>query len=537
MDLSAYTGRWVALVTLPGGGQLVAGVGETAAEAKRLAQHNRPRERVTVQFVEAAGGDLLQLPPWLAELRPFFLQQSTAVYLVGGAVRDAVLGRPSHDLDFVVARGGIRLALWLGDRLGAPAYILDKARDTGRVVLADTTIDFACFRGEDLTADLLARDFTINALALPATAVYVHSLIDPSGGLADLAAGRLRPTHAEAVVSDPVRALRGVRLALALGLGVDEATTAVLRQAAPLLPNVSPERVRDELVKLLQTAVPDQAIGWLQNLDLLAVVLPEIAALDDVAQSPPHHEPVLAHAVSVLHWLMAVERAIVGQEPTLAAVTEALAPCADALQQHWERGVDGGIKGRLLLRLGALFHDVGKPATQTMEENGRIRFLGHETVGAELAEGRMRQLAFSNEAIDHVRLLVSGHMRPLNLAQGGSLSRRAVYRYFRQTRLAGLDIAVLSLADHLATYDGPGEAEAWARLLKITGQLCYHYIHTHAETVAPPPLLNGRQLMDALQLEPGPEIGRLLRLIEEGQAAGEITSLEEALAFARQSSQ
>lgn len=532
MDLSAYVGRWVALVALPGGGQQVAGVGETAAEAKRLAQHNRPRERVTVQFVEAADGELLQLPSLLAELRPFFLQQSTAVYLVGGAVRDAVLGRPSHDLDFVVAQGGIKLALRLGDRLGVPAYILDKGRDTGRVVLADTTIDFACFRGEDLTADLLARDFTINALALPATAVYADSLIDPSGGLADLAAGRLRPTHAEAVASDPVRALRGVRLALVLGLGVDETTTAVLRQAAPLLSNVSPERVRDELVKLLQTAVPDQVISWLHDLGLLTVVLPEIVALDGVAQSPPHHEPALAHTVSVLRWLTAVERAIVGQEPTLAAVTEVLAPCADELWQHWERGVDGGINGRLLLRLGALFHDVGKKETQTVEENGRIRFLGHEMAGATLSEGRMRQLAFSNEAVEHVRLLVGGHMRPLNLAQGGSLSRRSVYRYFRQTRLAGLDIAVLSLADHLATYNGPGEADSWARLLKIAGQLCYHYIHSHAETVAPPPLLNGRQLMDALHLPPGPEIGRLLRLIEEGQAAGEITSLEGALAFA-----
>lgn len=537
MDLSAYAGRWVALVTLPGGEQQVAGVGETAAEARRLAQHNRPRERVAVQFVEVAGGERLLLPPLLAELRPFFAQQSTAVYLVGGAVRDAVLGQPSHDLDFVVAQGGIKLALQLGNRLGVPAYVLDKGRDTGRVVLAETTIDFACFRGEDLTADLLARDFTINALALPATAVYAHSIIDPSGGLADLAARRLRLTHADAVVSDPVRALRGVRLALLLGLAVDEATTAVLREAVPLLPAVSPERVRDELVKLLQTAVPDQAVGWLHELGLLAVVLPEVAALAEVAQSPPHHEPVLAHTGSVLRWLVQVERAVLGEEPALRAVGEALALCAEGLRQHWERGVDGGLNGRLLLRLGALWHDVGKKGTQTVEENGRIRFLGHEAVGAKLVERRLRQLALSNEAVGHVRLVVAGHMRPLNLAQGGSLSRRSVYRYFRQTGLAGLDIAVLSLADHLATYDGFGEAGAWERLLTVVGQLCHHYFHSHAEMVAPPPLLNGRQLMEALQLSPGPEIGRLLRLIEEGQAAGEIGSVEEALVFAAQARQ
>jgi putative nucleotidyltransferase with HDIG domain len=532
MDLSAYAGRWVALVMLPGGAQQVAGVGETAAQAQRLAQHNRPRERVTVRFVENVGGNLLPLPPLLAELRPFFEQQATAVYLVGGAVRDGLLGRPSHDLDFVVARGGIKLALKLGDYLGAPAYILDRVRDTGRVVLADTTIDFTCFRGDDLAADLLARDFTLNALALPATAVYRESIIDPSGGLADLAAGRLRPTHAGAIASDPVRALRGVRLALLLGLAVDEATTSVLQEAAPLLAQVSPERVRDELLKLLQTAVPDQAVAWLDALGLLAAVLPDLALLADVAQSLPHHEPVLAHTVSVLRWLVVVETAVWGETTALAEVREALAPCAEALQGHWSRAVDGGINGRLLLRLGALFHDVGKRGTQTVDENGRIRFLGHESVGAALAEAQLRHFAMSNEAVEHVHRLVAGHMRPLQLAQSGSLSRRAVYRYFRQTRLAGLDIAVLALADHLATYDGRGEAAGWAALLRTTAQLCHHYIHSHQETVAPPPLLNGRQLMDALQLAPGPEVGRLLRLIEEGQAAGEIGSMEEALAIA-----
>ncbi|MCA9943314.1 MAG: hypothetical protein KC449_07525 [Anaerolineales bacterium] len=133
-----------------------------------------------------------------------------------------------------------------------------------------------------------------------------------------------------------------------------------------------------------------------------------------------------------------------------------------------------------------------------------------------------------------VKKIVAGHMRPLHLANsGGKLSRRAVYRYFRATAVAGTDIALLSLADHLATYNGTGPEETWQALLKVVHELCYHYFEQHEETVAPPPLVDGRTLMQALHLSPGPEIGRLLRLIQEAQAAGELETAESAIAYAR----
>lgn len=536
-DLSPYAGRWVAIVQ-----GRVAGVGETPEAAKRLAQHNRPKERSALRFVEEPGGEPLLLPPLLEAIRPFLAELDIPVYLVGGAVRDALMGRPGHDLDFVVPEQAIRLTFKVADFINKPAYVLDQERDAGRVVLREenTTLDFSRFRGPDLAADLQDRDFTINALALPATAVTQASIIDPHGGLADLAARRLRLVQPQALERDPVRTLRAVRQSLALDFALTAETRTAVREAAPLLPAASVERVRDELVKLLSTAVPDRAVAELATLGLLAEVLPEIAALADVAQSAPHREPVLAHTIQVLGWLAAVETAVVDQLPTpdesLRAAQQALAPYAAQLAAHLARPVDGGLDGRVLLRFGALFHDVGKKETQTVAEDGRIRFLGHDVVGAEIANGRLRQLTFSNQAGKHVETIVAGHMRPMLLAAaGGQPSRRAIYRYFQATQTAGLDIALLSLADHLGTYGGPGPAAAWAQLVAVVARLLAHYFDHHADTVAPAPLVNGHDLIHLLHIQPGPEIGRLLRLIQEAQAAGEIHSREEALGLAAQS--
>ncbi|NJN53932.1 MAG: HDIG domain-containing protein [Anaerolineae bacterium] len=525
--------------------------GYTAVAATHAARRSRPRDRFTLQFVEPPGGEMLPLPELMKQLRPLFAQESQPVYLVGGAVRDALLGQVSADLDFVQPADAVKLSFRVADALGVPAYVLDKERDTGRVILPEqhTYLDFACFRGSDLEADLLGRDFTINAIALPAGAQTDASLIDPSNGRADLQAKLIRHIHDHSLLDDPVRTLRGLRLALRLGFALAPETAKAITAATAHLHTISNERIRDELLKLLQTSQPDEAIRQMQALGLLAVVLPEIAAEEGVTQSPPHHEDVLTHTISVLRWLVKVEEVLTAVPSTPSELHEIythLSVYVPGLQAHWQREVDGGVDGRTLLRLGALYHDVGKPETRKVEENeegvaGRIRFFDHDQQGAVIAARQLHRLALSNEAVVHVQRIVAGHMRPFLLNQsvfnqGGSiLSRRVVYRYFRATGEAGLDIAILCLADHLAAHNGSGEEVEWQQLLKIVGQLLDHYFAHYEETVAPPLLVNGRDLITELHLQPGPEVGRLLRLIQEGQAAGEIHTREEALAFAHRS--
>jgi putative nucleotidyltransferase with HDIG domain len=531
-SLSAYAGRWVAFV-----GEDIAGVGHTAESAQQMAQRNRPKERSRPYFMEPASGIRLALPEMLGELRPFLTQHPHAVYLVGGAVRDAVRGEASHDLDFVVAADAIRLTFRVADRLGVPAYVLDKERDIGRVVLADTTLDFARMRGT-LDDDLRERDFTVNAIALPATAQFYESIIDPCGGLEDLKARRLQLTHPESLTADPVRALRAVRQSLELNLAMTAELETAVSAAAPLLFQSASERLREEFGKLIEGPQPAAGVALLHQLGLLTILLPDMAALDGLEQSPPHHEPVLDHTFSVLRWLVRIESVIL-YDTDLADLTglanlSGLLPLRDHLQAHLGRPVDGGLTGRGVLRLAALLHDVGKGETRT-EENGRIRFITHEVVGAEMAARRLRRLTFSKEAVQHIKRIVRNHMRPLSLvqAQGANPSRRAVYRFFKESGAAGVDVCLHALADHLATHDGPGEQPAWERLLGLTSSLLNHYFNQKETAVSPPPLLSGHDVIEALQIKPGPEIGRLLRLVEEAQATGQITTREQALVFVK----
>jgi putative nucleotidyltransferase with HDIG domain len=534
--MNEATNRWLAQR-----GDRVVGAGATPADAVRAAGAAPAGEAVTLHYHEVTKTNPLQFSPLLEQVRPLVDGLPIPVYVVGGAVRDALLGRVSHDLDLAVPEGAIELAFAIGDALRVPAYVLDDERDVGRVILKewDTTLDIARFRGPDLAADLLGRDFTMNALALPVTARDAGSIIDLVGGQADIAARLVRATQPAAITDDPVRALRAVRQMVQFGFSLDPATAAQVAAAASIIHRSSPERIRDELVKLFGGPQPDAALAALAELGLLAPVLPEVAAMAGVAQSPPHHEPVLEHTAGVLRWLVRVEQQLAPEattaDPTLGAIAALLRPYGDGLRNHLGRPIDGGQDGLTLLRLGALFHDTGKPGTRTLDPDGRTHFFGHDQLGAELASRRLKALALSNESAHHVAMIVNGHMRPLHLAASDAApSRRAIYRFYRATASAGLDIVLLSLADHLATHDGRRDEAGWQALLAVNEALLSAYFTAYEAVVKPVRLLTGSELIAALGLTPGPEVGRLLHEIEEAQAAGQIDDRESALALARQ---
>ncbi len=477
-------------------------------------------------------------PPIVQRLRPLLLAQEQPVYFVGGMVRDALMGRAVHDVDLVVASGAIALTFRLADALGLPAFALDDERDVGRVIIPgqELTIDIARFRGPTLEDDLLGRDFTINAMASPVGGQLPSDVIDLHDGLSDLQAGRVRAVHERSIEEDPVRALRAARFTTQFGFALDEATAAAATAAAPLLATrTSAERIRDELSRLLTNGAPHDGIELLRRLDLLPVVLPDVAAMFNVAQSAPHTEDVYHHTLAVLRYLTAVVGLVIGALPEQLwekDVAALLSPYGDGLRAHLDQATDGGFRGSLLLMWAGMLHDVGKPRTQTKEAGGRIRFLGHDAAGADMAARLLTAYSFSNEAVRRVRTTVAGHMRPLMLALDKRLpSRKATYRYYRALREAGLDVGLLSLADHLGTYGGVGDGAEWESLRNVVGALFHAYFAEHEDVVAPPRLLDGRVIMTELGRPPGHEIGRLLAMLEEAQAVGDVTTRDEAIAF------
>ncbi len=478
--------------------------------------------------------------PWQA-IHRLARERGVRLWPVGGAVRDALLGCPIHDWDFAVERDALGLARAVADALGGDFYPLDAERDTGRVILktesgARLELDFAALRGDTLEADLAARDFTINALAVDEDNVPV----DPTGSLADLAARRVRAVSEHAFRDDPLRLLRAVRVEAELGFEIEPQTAAWILRDAPLLAQPSAERVRDEFVRLL--ALPGAAAS-MQRLDefgLLVHVIPELEALKGVEQSPPHTLDVWQHTLATIDALEGIIAAVCSNvtvqhtdslERLSYDVARALGQFAGDLCAHLAVEVGGGRDRALLLKLAALLHDVGKPQTRSQSEEGRVHFYNHELVGAPLAAARMERLRFSHDEVERVRVLVGQHLRPMFLAQGEPLTRRAVYRYFRATACAGVDVVLLALADHLAIWGARLEEARWARLLDVAETLLAHWFEHYEATVAPPPLLSGGDVMAALGLQPGPQIGRLLESLREAQAAGEVRTREEALAL------
>jgi tRNA nucleotidyltransferase/poly(A) polymerase len=478
-------------------------------------------------------------------------ERGISACLVGGAVRDLLLGRSIYDWDLVVERDAISLARDTADRLGAAFYPLDEERDTGRVVTFDadgtrTFIDFALRRGPDWLTDLEARDLTVNAIALRLG--DAAELLDPFNGRPDLEARLVRAVTEHSFRDDHVRMMRAVRLASELGFQIEPQTAAWIRRDAALLADVSVERARDELAKLL--VLPDalDGIRQMDDLGLLAHMLPEVAALKGVEQSRPHHWPVFEHTLFVLGALeRIIDEGVQHEDEAVGIVDGTGAPAfvwgdvkrtlADfqvKLATHliWPLGNER--PALVSLKLAALLHDCAKPQTKTCDDDGRTHFYGHDDAGAPIAAERVRALRFNNAEVERVRVIVANHMRPQQLADADSgVTRRAAYCYFRDTREAGVDVVLLALADHIATHGPDVQPERWARRIEAESKLLAEYWMRLAKDVAPTPLVSGDDLMAELGLPPGKRIGELLEVIREAQAAGEIVTRAEALGLAK----
>jgi poly(A) polymerase len=521
-------------------------VGEACAlspDAVQVAHVGNPR-----QYFEAANARLYletilkEGNPYLPQLQDALQRAKAKAYLVGGSVRDAIMGKKSNDLDMVVPVEAIALAHQIGGIMQSPSFPLDKDRDMGRVALSEhgTYLDFAPFRGGggDLVGDLAGRDFTINAIALE-MGEGGNAIIDPLGGLADIQAGIVRQISPTSIPDDPLRALRGLRFGLKYGFRLEAETAKVIKDTMPtLMSAVSAERIRDELNKMLGHDAAG-AIRALRQYDGLATILPEVAAMDGLTQSPPHYLDVGAHSEMVVAWTHAVESAIVKQQPTadpfLQEAQQRLAPYADQLQQHLARELSPDVNGRLLLKWGAVFHDIGKPQTRTIDETGRIRYYDHDEVGADMATKRLETLRFTKEGREYVGKIVAGHMRPLLLGQEGEVSPKSVHRFFNQYGEAGVDICLLALADHLGTYDPQTTTHPHGEQVLRSVETLLRSYYTAPETIKPEPLLRGNEVIAILGMKKGgPEVGRLMTLLIEAQAMGEVTTREAAEKLVRE---
>jgi poly(A) polymerase len=453
-----------------------------------------PRNMREVQ--DTAVRELLRISPVIDELGARFTRAGEQIALVGGPVRDAMLGRLHNDLDFTTSARpetterllvGWADATWdmgrsfgtIGCRKGEwQVEITTYRSDTYDPASRKPAVDF----GDNLAGDLWRRDFTVNAMAVT---LPDRTFEDPYGGIVDLAHGVLRTpgTPEDSFSDDPLRMMRAARFAAQLGFTVDPAVVAAMRDMAARIDIVSAERVRDELVKLVTAPYPRRGLSLLVETGLAERVLPELPALALERDEHHRHKDVYEHTLTVLEQSMDLEERLPGGGPDFVS------------------------------RFAALMHDVGKPRTRRFQDDGTVTFHHHDVVGAKLSRKRMKALRFSNDVTEQVSRLVELHLR-FHGYGSGEWTDSAVRRYVRDAGDQLERLHVLTRAD--CTTRNKRKAERLRRAYDdLEARIARLAEQEELDSLRPD--LDGNEIMEVLGLGPGREVGEAYRFLLEAR--------------------
>jgi poly(A) polymerase len=502
----------------------------------------------------------------LAKISHLLATQKRQGYIVGGFIRDRLLKRKTNDIDIAVSGDAVTTARKVAKEIGGTFVLLDDVNKVARVVVVEDEqpgktardqelrgiewhFDFSSFAG-DIKSDLARRDFTINAMAVelsqfvaaitatkmsprksaatPAGKRPPLKLIDPFSGKEDFRDKIVRRVTQQIFEADAARLLRAVRLAAELNFTIESETESLIHHYSQTITEVPGERIREELLRLLSLPRATYYLRYLDKLGLLLALIPELAESKGVEQPTVHFWDVFEHSlqtVAAVEFLLRESDWEYSNEDMLST-----APWSDEIDRHLSQEVSSGSNRRVLLKLGALFHDIAKPMTKSIDDTGRARFLGHAKQGAAITASILERLRFSNRETRLVESLVYHHLRPAQMANDELPTQRAIYRYFRDTGEAGIDILLIALADYLASRGPLASMEEWRKQCQLINYILAEHDKQQAK-ILPVKLIDGNDIMNTFDLAPGSLIGRLLAMVNEAHASGELGTREEALAL------
>jgi poly(A) polymerase len=451
----------------------------------------------------------------------FFSTQD--VYVVGGAVRDRLLGKPILDIDLIVNKMPLHLSAALAQKIGGTHFTLDEDRGITRIVVqGGLQVDLAERQGATLAEDLDRRDFSVNALAVPLkewlTPKWKGAIIDRHKGVGALAQKKLLHLKADIFSEDPVRLMRAFRLAAELDFGIASNTLQLIKKNRNRIKKSSPERVRDEFLKIFLTAHSYDTLMLMEKTGLLEAVFPEARALRKTAGAYYGRGGVLKHTLESVREYEEVIQTLNNWFP------KAHRKISTYLNEK-----KGGYARTAHLKWALLLHDLGKPKTAKMV-GGRLRFFEHEHVGADMIPKLANRYRWSNDEAQSFARLVRNHMRPGNLATLTEVTDKAIHRFFRDLGDDAVAMLLVSLGDHL-TYLTPREKKKRRSAHELITIKMMDRFYNQRERVMPPRILTGHDLMKELNLKPSPLIGLLLEDLMDAQTEGKIKTKQEGLDY------
>ncbi|MBI3583332.1 MAG: HD domain-containing protein [Nitrospinae bacterium] len=516
--------------------------------------------------------DNIKSLPFIKTVKAISDEINVEVYLVGGIVRDMIIAQGSVqnqfqdnglDIDFAIDGDALLFGKRVGDSVGGSYFPLDEERSVSRVVIKQSPVnshqsivkmneiilDFSRIRGEGIEDDLKLRDFTINAVALNLDDLFKDAelhYIDPTGGITDINNRVIKVYDKGVIDDDPLRMLRAIRFESQLGFLIDDKLEVLIKENGQKIKKTSGERIRDELFNILSGDKSHIYIQRLKDLSLLKEIIPEITPPSIPPLTSPLSPPSEGGEGEVLrggvggvleqgrhHKYFLWEHSI-NTLKTLEVLIENLQrKFPDRYIQLYEmlsNVLEQGISAKEALKLSSIMHDIRKPLTKELDKNGNVHFINHEKLSADITEKLCRRLRLGNNICKTMTAIVRNHMRPILLSNEKKVTNRAIFRFFRDTKEAGVLISLLSIADINATR-GSGIFDDTAEDIEgLVKRMIDYYFEDFIRQINSP-LISGDEIMKRLNLKSGPEIGELLKEIEEMRAEGIISNKEDAIKF------
>lgn len=439
------------------------------------------------------------------------------IYLVGGSVRDCLMGKDTYDRDLIVTDedAGI-FSQKVAEFFGGKFIPLDVENHIYRVVLSDKLnyLDITNPVENSMEKDIKRRDLTINAVAVD---IKNCEILDLVGGLNDIKNQVLKGIEDENFVNDPLRILRVFRFYSLLGFEIDEHLLSIVTKYSDLIEKPAKERIEYELMKLFSGKYADLSLLKMDECGILEKLFPIVKELKQVPPNAHHHLDLFHHSIETIKQVQLLYDA---SQPDV--------------KSHMDKVDFGGFSRLAHLKLACFMHDIGKFSTWTIEEDtGRHRFIKHDDVGSKLAKPILKKMCFSNKQIEYITLMIKKHMYPTMVVQAPELTDKVMMRFVRKMEDDAIDNILIAQADRLSARGPEITDEIVNENISALNKLLQFYLKAQ-ETLKPlPKLLDGNEVMKILNISPSPKLGQIINALNEAQINGDIITKEDAISFVK----